>query len=89
MKQGTQSVSGASVLVDLAHRGEYPARVRLDGLLDRGGRVRYIGDATYSHGDGFYRCLAGVDDCMCVVEVKLTFGAPTMSGTENGSEARR
>jgi len=85
MKRDTQCVSGASVLVDLDHRGEYPEKISLDGILDKDGRVVYIGDARYSHGDGFYRCLASVDSCLCVVEVKLTLGAPKKpeNGTRN------
>jgi len=87
MKQGTQSDPPLTVLVDLDHRGEYPRKIRLDGLLDRSGRIGYIGDATFSHGDGYYRCLARVDQMLCVVEIKLSLSAPTnMKLGRTGSE---
>ena len=52
---------------------EYPNKISLDGIIDKGGSVTYIGDATYSHGDGFYKCLARVGEALCVVEVRLKF----------------
>lgn len=51
----------------------YPPKVALDGKIDCDGMVTYHGDATYSHGDGFYRCLARVGLTLCVVEVRLRF----------------
>jgi len=51
----------------------YPLKVSLDGQIDCDGNVQYIGDATYSHGEGFYKCLARVGAGLCVVEVRLRF----------------
>jgi len=48
-----------------------PPKVNLDGRTDKDGRILYLGDATYTHGDGFYRCLAQVDSALCVVEVRI------------------
>ena len=49
----------------------HPAKISLDQRIDRDGRVTYLGDAQYSHGDGFYKCLARVDNALCVVEVRV------------------
>ena len=50
----------------------YPPKISIDGYFGPGDNViRYIGDATYSHGEGFYRCLAEVSGALCVVEVRL------------------
>ena len=49
----------------------YPERVPVDGRLDMDGRITYIGDARYDHGDGFYKCLARVDNALCLVEVRI------------------
>ena len=55
---------------------KYPNKISLDGVIDKGGAVTYIGDATYSHGEGFYKCMARVGEALCVVEAHLTFLEP-------------
>jgi hypothetical protein len=51
----------------------YPPKIPLDGRIvcDREGIV-VVGDGYFSHGAGFYRCLAQVGQALCVVEVKIT-----------------
>jgi hypothetical protein len=49
----------------------HPPKIPLDGRIDRDGRITYIGDAQYSHGDGLYRVLARVDEALCVMEVRI------------------
>lgn len=51
----------------------YPNKVNVEGLTSRSGSISYLGEATYSHGDGFYKCLANVDGTLCIVEVKISF----------------
>jgi len=51
----------------------YPEKIPVDKMTDKSGRIQYIGDATYSHGEGFYKCLADVDGALCTVEVKISF----------------
>ena len=46
-------------------------RFNLEGHVDARG-IRYLGEAALM-GDGTWRCLAVVSDCLCVVEVRLTF----------------
>jgi hypothetical protein len=49
----------------------YPPTVPLDGQLAAGGLVTYYGEAQYSHGEGFYICLARVGNVLCRVEVRI------------------
>ena len=65
----------------------YPEKIPVDGIIDRDGRITYIGDAMYSHGDGFYRCLARVDETLCIVEVRIKLGE-TIPQLDNASVAR-
>jgi len=45
--------------------------VNLDGYIDDK-CIQYIGKAILKE-NGFYHCLANINGCLCVVEVKLTF----------------
>lgn len=49
----------------------YPPKISVHDRIDADGRITYIGEATYSHGDGFYKCLARVDNSLCVVEIRV------------------
>ena len=52
----------------------YPPSVKVDGLMTHDGNVEYIGNATYTHGDGYYRAIAKIGGTsLCVMEVKLNF----------------
>ena len=47
--------------------------IDLDGVLEelpRGGWVQYIGKAR-QQSDGTWRCLANVEGCLCIVQVKV------------------
>lgn len=47
-----------------------PKLVDLDGHIDAKG-IEYIGKASLQ-ANGLYKCMAVVEGCLCIVEVKLT-----------------
>ena len=47
-----------------------PKEMNVDGMIDRGGRIRFLGKATRQP-DGTWRCLAEVEGTFCVVEVRM------------------
>jgi len=49
----------------------YAPKVSVDGRIDKDGLIEYIGDASYSHGEGLYKCLARVGEALCVVEIQI------------------
>lgn len=47
-----------------------PPRVYLDGVYDHKG-VKYLDWAEFIR-DDLYKCLAIVNECLCIVEVRIT-----------------
>ena len=46
-------------------------QVNVDGILDEKRNIQYFGKA-WEMMNGSWRCLAGVSEVLCIVEVKIT-----------------